>query len=129
MAGTLFPGQDFTPAVNRTRGATYIIPQFIKIVKVLSCKVRNYKGRGLKGEAYMKTEFHSMRTELETAKWPIDPAVIPNHMGINLCSVEGISWARREDGQLLSITIHFIPTVKRVKCIGTYGELSRCFEP
>jgi hypothetical protein len=57
----------------------------------------------------MKTEFHSMRTELETAKWPLDPAVIPNHMGINLCSVEGMSWSRQEDGQLVNLTIHFQP--------------------
>jgi hypothetical protein len=57
----------------------------------------------------MKTEFHSMGTELDTAKWPLDPAVIPNHMGINLCSVEGMSWTRQEDGQLVSLTVHFIP--------------------
>jgi hypothetical protein len=57
----------------------------------------------------MKTEFHSMRTELETTGWPLDPAVIPNHMGINLCSVEGMSWTRQDDGQLVSLTIHFQP--------------------
>jgi hypothetical protein len=57
----------------------------------------------------MKTEFHSMHTELETAKWPLDIGVIPNHMGINLCSVEGMSWTRQDDGQLVSLTIHFRP--------------------
>jgi hypothetical protein len=83
----------------------------------------------------MKTEFHSMITELETAKWPLDPAVIPNHMGINLCSVEGISWTRKEDGQLVSLTIHFNPDrpytrkAERDECVGTYGELSQSFEP
>jgi hypothetical protein len=56
----------------------------------------------------MRTEFHSMETELETAEWPLDPAVIPNHMGINLCSVEGIGWTRQDDGQLVSLTIHFL---------------------
>jgi hypothetical protein len=80
-----------------------------------------------KKEVSMITEFHSMRTELETAKWPIDPAIIQNHMGINLCSVEGMTWTQREDGQLLSLAIHFIPTVKAI-CIGTYGELSQCSE-
>jgi hypothetical protein len=55
----------------------------------------------------MKTEFHSMKTELDTARWPLDPTVIPNHMGINLCSVEGMSWTRQEDNQLVSLTIHF----------------------
>jgi hypothetical protein len=77
----------------------------------------------------MKTEFHSMRTELETAKWPLDPAVIPNHMGVNLCSVEGMSWTRQEDGQLVSLTIHFNPVQSCIKktykddCIGVYGEI------
>jgi hypothetical protein len=57
----------------------------------------------------MKTEFHSFETELDTTKWPLDPAVIPNYMGINLCSAEGMSWTRQADGQLVSLTIHFQP--------------------
>jgi hypothetical protein len=83
----------------------------------------------------MKTEFHSMRTELETAKWPIDPAVISNHMEIRLCSIEGMSWTRQDDGQLVSLTIHFVPNrpyvreAEKDECIGTYGELSQCSEP
>jgi len=40
---------------------------------------------------------------------PLPLAVIPNHMGINLCSVEAISWTTQDDGQLVSLTIHFIP--------------------
>ncbi len=40
---------------------------------------------------------------------PIDLAVIPNYMGINLCSVEGVSWERQEDGQLKWMTFHFTP--------------------
>lgn len=42
-------------------------------------------------------------------KSPIDVAVIPNHMGINLSSVEALSWTRQDDGQLVSMTVHFIP--------------------
>jgi len=60
----------------------------------------------------MKTEFHPIANTGEAiydVKWPLDPAVIPNHMGINLCSVEGMSWTRQEDGQLVSLTIHFAP--------------------
>jgi hypothetical protein len=57
----------------------------------------------------MKTEFHSMQVEAETAKWPLDPSVFPNHMGINLCAIEGMSWTRQEDGQLVSLTVHFQP--------------------
>jgi hypothetical protein len=77
----------------------------------------------------MKTEFHSMRTELETAKWPLDPAVIPNHMGINLCSIDGMSWTRQEDGQLVSLTIHFCPAQSysgRENGEQIYGQLKEC---
>lgn len=35
---------------------------------------------------------------------------IPNHMGINLCSVEALTWTKQDDGQLVSLTIHFIPS-------------------
>ena len=35
--------------------------------------------------------------------------VIPNHIGINLCSVEAISWQKQEDGQLANVFIHFSP--------------------
>jgi hypothetical protein len=40
---------------------------------------------------------------------PLPLHVIPNHMGINLCSVSGIHWTRREDGQLEEVTICFLP--------------------
>lgn len=40
---------------------------------------------------------------------PLPLAVIPNHMGINLCAVESLSWTRQEDGQLVDLTIKFIP--------------------
>ena len=40
---------------------------------------------------------------------PLPLDVIPNHMGINLCSVEAITWTRQDDGQLVSLTIHFEP--------------------
>lgn len=45
-------------------------------------------------------------------EFPINPTVIPNAMGINLCSVAGMSWVRQNDGQLLTLTIHFIPEAK-----------------
>ena len=44
---------------------------------------------------------------------PLPLAVIPNHMGINLCSVDSVSWTKREDGQLVDLTIHFIPEERR----------------
>ena len=42
-------------------------------------------------------------------KAPLPLSVIPNHKGINLVSVESLSWTRREDGQLVSLTVNFIP--------------------
>jgi hypothetical protein len=43
---------------------------------------------------------------------PLPLEVIPNHMGINLVSVESISWSEFDDGQIDELTIHFIPEVK-----------------
>jgi hypothetical protein len=43
---------------------------------------------------------------------PLPLAVIPNHMGINLCSVDSLSWTKQDDGQLVSLTIHFSPDLQ-----------------
>lgn len=43
---------------------------------------------------------------------PLPIGVIPNYMGINLCSVHGLSWVKQEDGQLVSLTIDFMPATK-----------------
>jgi hypothetical protein len=40
---------------------------------------------------------------------PLPLSAIPNHMGINLCSVDSIAWTQQEDGQLISLTILFTP--------------------
>jgi hypothetical protein len=40
---------------------------------------------------------------------PLPLEVIPNYMGINLCSVDAVSWERQDDDQLVSLTIHFSP--------------------
>lgn len=58
----------------------------------------------------MKTEFKRVEELIETKDSPLPLEVIPNNMGINLCSVEGLSWTKQEDGQLVSLTIHFNPT-------------------
>lgn len=60
----------------------------------------------------MKTETTTRTVEdllASNEKPPLPLSVIPNHMGINLCSVDSLSWTRREDGQLVSLTVHFIP--------------------
>lgn len=43
--------------------------------------------------------------------FPVD--IIPNQMGINLCSVDSIEEIRLEDGQLTETIIHFIPNLER----------------
>lgn len=40
---------------------------------------------------------------------PLPLDVIPNQMGINLCSVDSLEWTRQEDGQLVDLKINFIP--------------------
>ncbi len=46
---------------------------------------------------------------LNTAYCPFPLEVIPNQMGINLCSVDSVTWSKQEDGQLVDIVIKFIP--------------------
>ena len=48
-------------------------------------------------------------------KCPLPLSVIPNYMGINLCSVDAISWQRQDDGQLTSLTIHCLPEKPTIK--------------
>jgi hypothetical protein len=45
----------------------------------------------------------------EECPFPVD--VIPNRMGINLCAVSGVTWEKLPDGQLVTVTIHFVPDV------------------
>lgn len=40
---------------------------------------------------------------------PLPLSIIPNYMGINLCSVDSIEWKRQPDGQLIDLKINFIP--------------------
>lgn len=60
----------------------------------------------------MKTETFYLTTEqiIKGAECPFPLSVIPNNMGINLVSVKGIYWEKREDGQLTNLTIDFIPS-------------------
>jgi len=43
---------------------------------------------------------------------PLPLEVIPNNMGINLCSVESLTWVRQNDGQLAALAINFKPDPK-----------------
>lgn len=44
---------------------------------------------------------------------------IPNNLGINLCSVKGIEYEQRKDGQLESLKILFLPDIKDINLIDT----------
>ena len=57
----------------------------------------------------MTTTTKTVEEILKTDDSPLPLAVIPNTMGINLCSVEALTWTRQDDEQLVSLTIHFLP--------------------
>lgn len=62
----------------------------------------------------MKTYFEKVNNLIEdNVKCPFPLEVLPNHMGINLCSVDSIGWQKQEDGQLVNLTIYFIPTSQK----------------
>ncbi len=43
---------------------------------------------------------------------PLPINTIPNYMGINLCSVDSLTWTKQDDGQLTNLQINFIPNNK-----------------
>jgi hypothetical protein len=51
---------------------------------------------------------------LNTVECPLPLSVIPNNMGINLCSVESVQWVKQDDGQLVSLTINFNPEPEEI---------------
>ena len=57
----------------------------------------------------MKTTTKTVTELIETGESPFPLALIPNHMGINLVSVEALTWTKQDDGQLVNLTIHFTP--------------------
>lgn len=58
----------------------------------------------------MKTTYRKVSTLINTKEEsPLPLDVIPNNMGINLCSVDALSWQKQDDGQLVSLTIYFKP--------------------
>ena len=60
----------------------------------------------------MKTTIKTIDELIKSEDSPLPISVIPNNMGINLCSVEAVSWTKQDDGQLVSLTIHFLPAAK-----------------
>jgi len=58
----------------------------------------------------MKTMFRRISELVRTKEdCPLPLGVIPDQMGINLVSVDAISWQQQDDGQLVNLTIHFLP--------------------
>ena len=62
-----------------------------------------------------KTTTRTVAELIKSDEAPLPLSVIPNHMGINLCSVDSMSWTKQEDGQLVSLTINFIPADAKKK--------------
>ena len=57
----------------------------------------------------MKTTTKTVTELIENKESPLPLEVIPNNMGISLCNVDALTWTRQDDGQLVSLTIHFVP--------------------
>ena len=62
---------------------------------------------------------------LNEAYCPLPLSAIPNQMGINLCSVESVAWAKQDDGQLVSLTINFNPEPKETANDGFGGAMTK----
>ena len=58
----------------------------------------------------MVTTTKTVRELIKTGESPLPLEIIPNKMGVNLISVAALTWTRQSDGQLVDLTIHFIPT-------------------
>lgn len=61
---------------------------------------------------YEKISIQDVINGRKDSPFPIE--VIPSQMGINLNSVDSIEVFRQADGQLLNMTINFIPAKKAV---------------
>jgi len=57
----------------------------------------------------MKVEMQRVAELIENGEAPLPLEAIPNLMGINLTNVIGMSWTCQDDGQLVNLTIHFLP--------------------
>lgn len=57
----------------------------------------------------MTTVTKTVEEIINGADCPLPLSVIPNHMGINLVSVDSLSWTRQDDGQLVDLKINFKP--------------------
>lgn len=71
----------------------------------MSC-VSNLKEGTMK--TYLKTVRELVKNNDGDCPLPLD--IIPDKMGINLCSVDSIGWQKQDDGQLVSLTMFFIPS-------------------
>ncbi len=57
----------------------------------------------------MKTQTKTVEEIIQGAECPLPIGIIPNNMGINLVSVDSITWTKQEDDQLVNLTINFKP--------------------
>lgn len=60
----------------------------------------------------MKTVTKTVTELIATDECPLNLSVIPNYMGINLCSVDSVTWTTQPDGQLVNLTINFVPATE-----------------
>ena len=125
----LFEDLFHEPEINDTENVFAVVyTGSLKIIP-LYCHLKYYV-LNEKGKTFMNLTFKTKNNEKNTESpvvshfekikdiisgkpcpFPID--VIPNRMGINLCSVDSINWHEKQDGQLISLQIHFIPDTNK----------------
>ena len=103
----MIPLNNFSTTMRCPNNCYYETSDNIKNIEDRYKLWKQYKDNGL-GSVIQDTVTYKTISEL------IDEgdtfiSVIPNNLGINLCSVEGIKYTRQLDGQLKSLEIIFIP--------------------
>jgi hypothetical protein len=71
----------------------------------------------------MKTITKTVKEIIDGDYSPLPLSVIPNYMGINLVSVESITWTQREDNQLIDLKINFIPEKSKEEILAEDRDL------
>lgn len=71
----------------------------------------------------MKIEHKKIEDLINDGNSPFPLSIIPNNMGINLVSVDSLSWTKQDDGQFVNLTINFIPD-NEPKKLGTVEPIA-----
>ena len=77
-------------------------------IEVIGNIYENPGGNKMEAKKFKETVQDIIDKDLEC---PLPLDIIPNRMGINLCSVDSVEWTRQTDNQLIDLKINFIPSI------------------